>query len=415
MNFFERIVGRFILKNAEPNEIEEVGVDDTDVVRDGVDLAEKVPYKVNRSIQNCRFASYDSQVKGILTDNITKSNNDFEITGDNAQAVKYIEERCKDWNISQLMDDMLWKGMVDGEFFINKWVDDNKINIRFLAFDADNYRIKRIYGENGEVLGFKQLTYRNHNTNKGWIAKKFEELQEELEELTVTLQKGEVINGRYLERGGKGHSIVMDVLEDVYYKRIMKDQLPTTVYKNSNIVQVIMGNETKTGKRLSEHNRKQVEEVISDYHKKGTLIFPFGVKAEVLKGGTLPDIPSYLKYIESCIFIGLNTPEAVFSSESSNRATADIQLDSPTTGRVLFLQYNQEWLKKIIEEELFKPELELNGYANATVEIEFNTDNLVNTPDSEDSEGNHKPINKKGEETGDNVSDNANDNNNADV
>ena len=398
MGFLERVVGRLVLRNAEKNAIEEAGQDTSETVKHGIDLVDTVPFKVNRSIKNCRFASRDPQVKGILTDNITKSNNDWYLEGD-AKAVKYLEERCKDWDLTQLIDDMLWKGMVDGEFFLNKWREENKVYFRFLAFDAENYRIKRVYDEYSRVIGFKQLTLRNANTNKGWLAKKFEELEEYLEEITVSYQPGEIINGKYLERNGKGQSIVMDILEDVYYKRVMKEQLPITVHKNANLVKVTMGNDDITSKRLTDDDRKDVENVVSNYHTKGALIFPYGIDAEVLKGGTLPDIPSYLKYIESCIFVGLNTPEAVFTSESSNRATADIQLDSPTTGRVLFLQYNQEWVSKYIENELFREELDLNGYVGKEVKLRFNTEALKTNPDTQDeSEGNHKQIAKKGDD-----------------
>jgi len=405
MSFLNRIFGRARLKNAEPNTVEEVGQDTSDTVRHGIDLVDTVPFKVNRTIKNCRFASKDPQVKGILTDNITKSNSEWHLEGDSG-AVEYLEKRCKEWNLNQMIDDYIFKGQVDGEFFQNIWIVDNKVHVRFLAFDAENYRIKRIYDEFGEVVGYKQLTLRNQYTNKGWLSKKFDELRESLEELTVTLQKGDVINGKYLERNGKGQSIVMDVLEDVYYKRTMKAQLPATVHKNANIVQVTMGNDLDSTKRLTQEDRDEAIRIVSDYHTKGALIFPYGVSAEVLKGGTLPDIPSYLKYIESCIYVGLNTPEAVFTSDSSNRATADIQLDSPTTGRVLFLQYNQEWVKKIIEDELFRLELDLNGFEGKEVKIVFNQEQLKTNPDNqEDSEGNHKQISKKGDDS--NSSDNS--------
>lgn len=193
----------------------------------------------------------------------------------------------------------------------------------------------------------------------------------------------------------------MDVLEDVFYKRTMKKQLTETVHKSSNLVQITMGNEHISTKRLGEKNRKQVEDVISDPLSNGAFIFPYGIDAKVLQGGSLPDIPSYLKYIESCIYVGLNTPEAVFTSESSNRATADIQLDSPTTGRVLFLQYNQEWVRKYIENEIFRDELDLNGYTGKEVQLIFNQEALKTNPDNQDdSEGNHKAISKKGANDG---------------
>ena len=212
----------------------------------------------------------------------------------------------------------------------------------------------------------------------------------------------EIIDIKYMEEDGQGRSLVMDVLDDVYYKRILKELMPNAVYKGSNIAKVTMGNELQQGKRLTKKDRRLVENIVSNYHKKGTLILPYGIDVEVLKGGTLPDIPSYLKYYESCIYVGLNTPEAVFSSESSNRATADIQLDSPHSGRVLFLQSNQEWVKKIIEDELFRVELDRNGFEGVNVEIKFNK---VSEDDSESVDFNdnyynspHKPINKKGQE-----------------
>lgn len=387
-----------VYENAEPNTIEkvsEVSIEEDLTNGFGVDLIEATPFKVNRTIINCRNAANDSQVKGILTDTITKTNGVFEIKSSNPKAQKYIEKRCEEWNISQLIDDMLYKGMVDGEGFLNTWVESNKVQFRWLAFDAKNYRIKRIYDEYGRVIGYKQLTIHNRKTNKGWNRKRFDALVEDNKEYEVNFELDEIINIKYMERDGKGHSIVMDILDDVYYKRVLKELMVSIPYKNNNIIQVTMGNEVQPGKRLSDRDRKAVEKALFNYHLKGVVTLPFGYETKVLKGGSLPDIPSYLKFYESCIYVGLNTPEAIFSSESSNRATADIQLDSPTTGRVLFLQYNQEWVKKYIEKELFRKELDLNGFEGVEVTIEFEQDTLVQTPEDND-ESNHKPIKKVG-------------------
>lgn len=392
--------------NAEANTIERVGEyskGDDLTGGDGVDLVETTPFKVKRTIINCRNASKDPQVKGILTDTITKTNNDFEIVSKDKKAQAYIEERCKEWDLSQLIDDMLYKGMVDGEAFLNVWVEDNKVQFRWLAFDGKKYRIKKIYDDKGQkVIGYAQVTYHNKKSNKRWQHKKFDELVDDEEAYDVKFEPDEIINIQYMAEDGKGRSLVMDVLDDVYYKRILKELMPTAVYKNSTLVKVTMGNELQQGKRLTKKDRKFVEDIVSNYHKKGTIILPYGIDAEVMKGGKLPDIPSYLKYYEKCIFVGLNTPEAVFTSESSNRATADIQLDSPTSGRVLFLQSNQEWVKKYIENRLFRRELDLNGYEGVDVELKFNkvdesasvdfNDNYYNSP--------HKPIIKKGAEDG---------------
>lgn len=64
------------------------------------------------------------------------------------------------------MTDALYSGKVDGELFVSKTIVENKIITRILAFDGDNYRIKRKYDEYSKVVGYKQLTKRNKATSK---------------------------------------------------------------------------------------------------------------------------------------------------------------------------------------------------------------------------------------------------------
>lgn len=88
----------FLLRNAEPHAIEEVGIetDDTKTTdTDSVNLVDVVPFKVKRTIKNCRFAANDPIVKGILNDNITKTLSNFVIEGDNDEAVEYIKNGVK--------------------------------------------------------------------------------------------------------------------------------------------------------------------------------------------------------------------------------------------------------------------------------------------------------------------------------
>lgn len=405
MSFLDTINSftRRVFDNAdpEPYTIEELGSDEDDYNDDdeSIDLVDHVPFRVKRTIKNCLFASKEYQVKGILLDIVTKTNNEWYIEGDNEEAVKYIEEYCKLIDLNQWLDEILEKGLVQGEAFINRYTRDDHIMLRWLAFDGENYTMKKVYDEYGEVIGYAQRTLRNKNNVKNWESKGYEELREDLVEKVFKFQPEQIINIQYAKRYGKGQSIVMDVLDLVYYKMSLIPLLPTTVFKNSNLVHVTMGNETQQGKRLTRKDRETVRNAVNDYHKKGTVMLPYGVDIDVLKGGSLPDIPSYIKSLESMIYVGLNTPEAIFSSESSNRATADIQLDSPTTGRVLFLQYNQEWLRRIVEEEIFKPELELHGYGDVEVRLKFNTDDLTDN----DEDNKHRPIHKVNEDTDENT------------
>lgn len=405
MSFLDTINSftRRVFDNAdpEPYTIEELGSDEDDYNDndESIDLVDHVPFRVKRTIKNCLFASKEYQVKGILLDIVTKTNNEWYIEGDNEEAVKYIEEYCKLIDLNQWIDEILEKGLVQGEAFINRYTRDDHIMLRWLAFDGENYTMKKVYDEYGEVIGYAQRTLRNKNNVKNWESKGYEELREDLVEKVFKFQPEQIINIQYAKRYGKGQSIVMDVLDLVYYKMSLIPLLPTTVFKNSNLVHVTMGNETQQGKRLTRKDRETVKNAVNDYHKKGTVMLPYGVDIDVLKGGSLPDIPSYIKSLESMIYVGLNTPEAIFSSESSNRATADIQLDSPTTGRVLFLQYNQEWLRRIVEEEIFKPELELHGYGDVEVRLKFNTDDLTDN----DEDNKHRPIHKVNEDTDENT------------
>lgn len=406
----------FLLRNAEPHAIEEVGIetDDTKTTdTDSVNLIDVVPFKVKRTIKNCRFAANDPIVKGILNDNIIKTLSNFVIEGDNDEAVEYIKKRCEsdDWDIVQVMRDMLWSGQVDGEVFHNKVIVENKIQLRLLAFDAENYRIKKIYDEYGQVTGFKQLTQRNRDTNKGWLAKKFEELEEKIEEWTVPFQPGEIINARYMELKGKGRSIVMDVLDPVYYRRILSDLMPKTVFKNSNILVVTMGNKDASNKRLNKKSREAVVEATTDYHKKGVVVLPYGITAEMVGTSTLPDIPSYKQDFKNEIFDGLSTPHALFDTEGSNRATAEVLMDSSETGRLVFLEYNREWVKKYIENELFKPELKLAG-KTGKVWINFHpeeSDEKVGYMESDEDKGKPSKEEEKEEEDGDDGTDDGGD------
>lgn len=67
------------------------------------------------------------------------------------------------------------------------------------------------------------------------------------------------------------------------------------------------------------------------------------------------------------------TPESLYSSESSNRSTAQVQLTDPKTGHVLFIEFCQEFLKKWIERTLINPELEEGGYKEGDAYITFQT------------------------------------------
>lgn len=390
-----------VLFNSYPNEVYEVGVDKSKK-RDceTVDLYKATPSRVNNTVKNRRFAfTHDAQAQGIILDIMTKTNTKWYITGDNDKAVKHLEEMADEWDLDNLIDNILQKGLVDGDGFVYNRIVENHIKPSFLAYDGVDFRIKIIYDENGEVCGYKQIIQKNDRTNKGWLKKKFDELDEDLVEMEISYELDEIIHFKYLERDGKANALMSGALEPIYYKRILREQMPLTVYKNSNIISVTMGNADKMNTYLDKEARDEVAETVNNYHMKGCLILPYGIEVELLKGGSLPNIQDYIKYFEKEVYIALNTPEAVFSSESSNRATADIQLDSKTTGRVLFLEYNRDWVAKYVK-KLFDKELELQ-HIKGECWLEFEMDDYEEQQLlDEESDPNtlHKPIVKKGQE-----------------
>lgn len=406
MGIFERVakVGQVLTNSAYPNEIRDVDkaevLDPTARKCEAVDLYKATPSRVNDTVKNRRFAStHDAQVQGILMDLVTKTNTKWYLDGDNERAIKHIEEMCEEWDLDNHIDDALWKGFVDGQAFRHDRIVDNHIVPTFLAYDGHDFKIKEIYDENGELLGYKQVILKNSRTNKGWLKKKFDELDEDLVEMEISYEASEICHYKYMERDGKPNALVSCALEPVYYKRVLREQMPLTVYKNSNIIYVTVGNEHRTTVNLGEEEREKIADIVNDYHMKGCLILPYGIDAELLKGGTLPQIQDYIKYFEKEIYTALNTPEAVFSSESSNRATADIQLDSPTTGRVVFLDYNKDWIKKYVD-DLFKKELEAQ-HIKGKVWLEYE-EPIVEEEAYLDAESDpnslHKPITKVGQE-----------------
>ena len=177
-----------VLLNSHPNEVFEVGLDEQKRREcDTVDLYKATPSRVRNTVKNRRFAStHDSQAQGILMDLMTKTNTKWYISGDNDRAVKHLEEMVEEWDLDNIIDNILWKGFVDGDVFQHLRIVENHIKPTFLAYDGVDYRIKVIYDEEGEVCGYKQVIQKNVRTNKGWLRKKFDELDEDLTELEIS-------------------------------------------------------------------------------------------------------------------------------------------------------------------------------------------------------------------------------------
>ena len=173
-----------IVKNAEPNRIDVVGLDDIksdiddDRQQNWVDVA---PNKIRPTIKNRRKASMFPSVYGILSNLIMKTISSYVIDGDNEDSINCILEAEKHWNLRNLMYECLWKNLVDGEVFYEIGSKDGHVQLRLLAFDGEKALIKKIYDEDGVTIkGYKQLVLRKSALKK-WKGIKFWETYQDSE------------------------------------------------------------------------------------------------------------------------------------------------------------------------------------------------------------------------------------------
>ena len=103
------------------------------------------------------------------------------------------------------------------------------------------------------------------------------------------------------------------------------------------------------------------------------MTLPWGISVESVGNPVLPKVEEYIKSLKAMLYEGLVTPESLYSSESSNRSTAQIQLTDPSTGHILFIEFCQEFLKEWVERTLIDPELEKHGKEKGSAYLSFQT------------------------------------------
>lgn len=363
------------MDNSEPNRVHNVGVDDiTTPVWDkrSVDWAKHSPQKIRPTIKNCRRAANFPTTYGIINNLIMKTISSFVIAGDDEESVEHILEMDKVWRLKGKAYECLWKTIVDGELFYEKILVDGHHDLRLLAFDGEKALIKKIYDENSQLVGYKQLVVRKSALPK-WKGIDFWETYQEQDVITVDFDVGDISNPKLIEIDGDGQSLVRNVIDIAYYMDALTRMMPSIVFKSANVMVATLGNDARSEKKLDESARDKIAEELSDYHRKGVITLPYGVSIDVVGDNLLPKIESYLKALKSLLYEGLVTPESLYSSESSNRSTAEVQLTDPTTGHVLFIEYCQEFLKEWLERDLINPELVRIGKEEGSAYVNFMT------------------------------------------
>ena len=389
-----------IVKNAEPNRIDVVGLDDIksdiddDRQQNWVDVA---PNKIRPTIKNRRKASMFPSVYGILSNLIMKTISSYVIDGDNEDSINCILDAEKHWNLRNLMYECLWKNLVDGEVFYEIGSKDGHVQLRLLAFDGEKALIKKIYDEDGVTIkGYKQLVLRKSALKK-WKGVKFWETYQESEVITVDFEPDQISNPILISVDGVGQSLVANVIDIAYYLESLARQMPMIVFKSANLMVATLGNQDRGEYKLDEESRDYIADELSNYHRKGVVTLPYGIELDAVGNPVLPKVEDYIKSLKAMLYEGLVTPESLYSSESSNRSTAQIQLTDSSTGHVLFIQFCQEFLKEWVERTLIDPELKKHGKEEGSAYLTFQvTDADLDTNFLETDDGHNTMLTENG-------------------
>lgn len=368
---------RVEVQNIEPNRVFMVGLDDIEdqlYDRRSEDWVRFAPPKIRPTIKNRRKASQFPTVYGILNNLIMKTISSYVIDGDDQEAVDHILEMADEWNLSNLMYECLWKCLVDGEPFYEICERDGHIHLRLLAFDGEKSLIKKIYDEDAELIGYKQLVVRKEALKK-WKGVEFWETYQEQDVITVDFEVDEISNPQLISIDGVGQSLVKNVIDVAYEIEALTRMMPSIVFKSANIMVATLGNSERKETKMDKQTRDELARQLSDYHKKGVITVPYGIELDVVGDNLLPKIEDYIKSLKGILYEGLVTPQSLYSSESSNRSTAQVQLTDPSTGHVLFIEFCQEFIKGWVEKTLFDAELEKQGMEKGSVYIDFLTGN----------------------------------------
>lgn len=369
---------RVTVENVEPNRVMNVGVDD--IYEDiwdsrSQDWIEFAPPKIKPTLKNRRKASHFPTIYGILNNLIMKTISSYVIDGENQEAIDHILDVEEIWNLRNLMYECLWKCFVDGELFYENSENtevDGHVNLRLLAWDGEKSLIKKIYDEDAQLIGYKQLVVRKSALHK-WKGVEFWETYQEEDVITVDFEPNEISNPMLIEIDGNGESLVKNVIDLAYEVESLTRMMPLIVHKSANILVATLGNSDRKETKMDKNARDEIANQISDFHKKGVVVVPYGVELDNVGNPVLPKIEEYIKSLKTMIFEGLITPESLYSSESSNRSTAQVQLTDPQTGHVLFIEFCREFLKGWIERTLINPELEKHGFKKGDAYINFMT------------------------------------------
>ena len=395
MSFMKKMRS-MVLPNSMGSDVKIIGEEPLTLSNDDEsshDWSEVLPNKITPSLINLRMCyNKSSIVKGIIDDLVIKSISGWEIEAESEEIKEYLEEEFKRLDLTSLMRENAINNLVDGAMYYNIVINKGRLYLRPLAYDGDNYRIVEVHDRvTGDVIGYKQVVLKNKNTYNDWTRETFDDLiTEDLEKVEINFDSDEVIATHFLTRYGVHTGIVENVLDDAYMYELLKEMLPQVVYKQSNILLLQHIKDMTVNMTSNLVGRiKSLLKNLSNIHTKGAVHVPADFKVDMIGNTNLPDIPSYMEVFEDNIYIGLSTPKVVFEGSSSNRSTAVVQLDSKSSGRVLFQEYIQMEEADFVQ-EIIDWLLSLGNYEKGSGSIVFKDKSEVQEKENTDD-----PINNE--------------------
>lgn len=392
------------LRNEEPNAVHNIGkisyeeyLPNNEI--DGmIDWHEKNNRIVKPTIKNFR-ACYENNtvVEGILNNLAMKCISNYEIVGDNAEAVEFIKECAEIWKLGGLMYEILLGNFVDSIIFYERLWDGDQLLLRSLLFDGERNNILEIYDTNGyDIVRYEQRVQVNQKFNRGMFD--FDNINYPYEEEVIPFEPDELFVPCLFRIRGKPHAIIKNVLDPAYLLNLFSlHKMSDVIQKQSNALFLKLGDNYTTSEDIVGESVVKSVQRIADIHSKGMATLPKGVDPELIGDSHLPDIPTYCKYLEHLIFVGLFTPEVAYNSSSSNRSTGVVQMESKSSGYVLTIKFMQEFLSWEISRGVFNVQLERKGFPVDSVWLEFSNEEN-NDDGSEQQEDDNNNIDDVGTE-----------------
>lgn len=352
-----------------------INFDYNDTENDSKDLADVIPFMINRNIPNYRYAfNYNDTINTTIKNLIIIANRKWTIECDdkknNEKAFEHIRQKIKDWKLEDLIDNMIEYPMVDGSMFINRYIDNGSYKFRILGNDDDRYKWLIIRdGKTDEIKGFKQKA-RIKKINGDWRSLKYDTLKNaDYEDVEYNFNPEEIIYIPYKEKDGNGVSALYGCLDLAYIENRLLDYMIRAGRTAGGFLGVEFGNQDLDPGSLDDEDIKDVTDAFELDVNKTVVGYPYGIEPHEIGKTNLPNFDIYIKLIQSKIRNNLLTPDSKFSGANSNRSTAEEQLNS-STGMIVFINSIQEFVTPFVNNEIIDKELELN-YPNSVGKIRF--------------------------------------------